>query len=388
MRDALTVFTVFLRLGCYAFGGPVAHLSYFRRECVQRRRWLDEPTFAACIALTQMLPGPGSSQVGMLIGWARAGFRGAVAAWVGFTLPAAVLMTAIAELSAISPFSIRWTHGLLAVAAAVVASAIVSMRRSLVTDVPRALLAFGVLLASLFFPSPWTPPLCIVLAALLGTAFVRTTSGATARIGIVVPPVVARIAAMLFLVSLVIAPLIAAHARASLLGLTGQLYVIGSLVFGGGHVVLPLLQSSVVSSGAATSSQVLTGYAAVQAMPGPLFSIAAYVGAVAHGGRFGAIGALAGICAIYAPSFLLLLATLPLYSRMASDVRFRSAIAGANAGVVGLLAATFITPIASSALRTPVDLALAVAAFVALHVGRVPPWAVVAGGALAGFIIR
>lgn len=388
MARPLEVLLAFLRLGCTSFGGPVAHLAYFRTEFVARRKWVDDAQFAECVALTQLLPGPGSSQTGMLIGWRAAGAPGALCAWIGFTAPSAILMTAIAMTAGASKFMNAPLHGLLLVATAVVLSAILTMRATLAPDLPRIAIALGVCAIVLAWRAPAAAPVAIGLAAFAGT-FVLHQRVATAkasldlgisrRTGVVV--------LVLFAIGLTGLQVLASVLKTPALELPALLARVGSLVFGGGHVVLPLLQTQAAATGIVDSRTILAGYAAAQAMPGPLFSIGAYVGAAAFDGSLGVWGALLGTVAIFAPSFPLLAGVAPFYRTLAAQRRFRSALAGANAGVVGLLAAAFITPIWTSAIHSLLDGVLAAAAFLAVHALKVPAWAVVLAGALAGFLL-
>lgn len=388
MRSPLEVLLAFLRLGCLSFGGPVAHLAYFRTEFVHRRHWVDDAAFAECVALSQLLPGPGSSQTGMLLGWLAAGPAGAVAAWIGFTLPSAVLMAAIALLL---PHATNLQggalHGLLLVATAVVASAIVTMRATLAPDLRRIIVLFAAFFLVLLVPLPAIGPLAIGLAALAGALWLHgripTTQpqldlGISRRAGFVVLG--------LFACVLVGCALAARTSGSHPIVLFSLLFRVGSLVFGGGHVVLPLLQSQVAASGLTDAQTVLTGYAAAQAMPGPLFTIASYVGASAYSGSLGAWGALLGTVAIFAPSFFLLPGVAPFYGTLARGQRFRAALAGANASVIGLLAAAFVTPIWTNAVHGLADVVVATIAFALLQVARVPSWAVVLAGALTGAV--
>ncbi len=387
MTTLLKVFLTFLRLGCTSFGGPVAHLAYFHREFVDRRRLLDDAAFGECIALTQLLPGPSSSQTGMLIGWIEAGPLGALAAWVGFTLPSALLMTAFAlALPRIDPHA-GWLHGLLLVATAVVASAIVTMRATLAPDWSRLLVAAGVFALVLAVRVPAITPIAIGAAAALGAiALYGRIPTAQARLDLHVSRRAGAAILILFAAAFVALAVWAASGdRVGMLAAT--LFRVGSLVFGGGHVVLPLLQTQVASAQIVSARSLLAGYAAAQAMPGPLFTIASYVGARAYDAAFGPYGALVGTVAIFAPSFFLLAGIAPFYRALAANERVRAALAGANAGVIGLLAAALVTPIWSSAVHSPRDIAFVVAAFIALHLAKVPAWAVVLLGALAGLII-
>lgn len=388
MRKVLDVFLTFLRLGCTSFGGPVAHLAYFQREFVERRRWLDDAAFGECVALTQLLPGPGSSQTGMLLGWLRAGPAGAIGAWVGFTLPSAVLMAAFALAVPHANVHAGWLHGLLLVAVAVVAAALVSLRRALAPDLARSLLAIGVLAAILLAPPyPIITPLVIAVAAIIGLFLPETYAAARPQLDLQLSRS-AGIVAFALLVLTFAALGLWATSGAHLAILSNTLFRIGSLVFGGGHVVLPLLQTQAVAAGIVDGRTILAGYAAAQAMPGPLFSIASYVGASAWGSTLGVAGAIAGTIAIFAPSFFLLAGVAPFYRQLATNKRFRAALAGANAGVVGLLAAAFVTPIFVTSIRTPLDGAAALVAFAAIQYAKVPAWIMVILAALFGFIVE
>jgi chromate transporter len=389
MPRALDVFFQFLRLGTTSFGGPVAHLAYLRRAFVEREAWLDDATFGECVALTQLLPGPGSSQTGILIGWLRAGPAGAFAAWAGFTLPSAALMTLIAEAQLRVSAASGWMHGLLLVAAGTVASAIVAMRRALAPDLPRLGLAIGVAAATLCVARSFLAPVAIAAAALAGAVLLR------GRIPIAQPQVnlrVTRAAGALVLAAFAVSAF-ALFAWWNVTGsrlalLAGTLFSVGSLVFGGGHVVLPLMQSQLATAGIISQSDLLAGYAAAQAMPGPLFSISAYAGDRAFGGSLGWTGALTGTLAIFAPSFFLLAGIAPFYRMLAANEVFRCAIAGANAGVLGLLAAAFVSPIFVTSIRSIPDGVVALAAFAAVTYAKAPAWLIVLLGALAGYALE
>ncbi len=388
MPRLFDVFVTFLRLGCTSFGGPVAHLGYFEREFVARRKWLDHETFAECIALTQLLPGPGSSQTGMLIGWLTAGPSGAFAAWAGFTLPSAVLMTAFAIALPRATTHAGWLHGLLLVAAAVVASAITTMRTTLAPDVLRIGLAIAIMALVLLLPVPIITPIAVAIAALFG-AFVLygrvTTSEPKLNLQVSRRAGIAALVAFA-LAFVVLGAWAASGSHAGIL--TDALFRIGSLVFGGGHVVLPLLESQMAATGIVSPASILAGYAAAQAMPGPLFTISSYTGAAAFNGSLGIAGAVLGTVAIFAPSFFLLTGVAPFYRTLATNERFRAAIAGANAGVIGLLAGAFVNPIFTSAVRTWLDFIFVLLAFSIIHYVRVPAWIVVILGALAGFALE
>lgn len=386
--EAAAVFLTFLRLGCVSFGGPAAHLSYFREEFVTRRGWLDDETLAECIAVSQILPGPGSSQTGMLIGYLRAGRLGALLAWLGFTLPSATLMTLLGAGLFSSAALAPALHGLLLVAVAVVAVALLTMRSALVRDIPRVILMVFAAAAVLLWPLPLASPAAIVLCALVAALFLRVDApenrsllrargsvGTSVAIGAV------------FMILALAAVLYVPSSQMPQLSIAAKMFAVGSLVFGGGHVVLPLMQAQLVQDGIATPSQLISGYAAAQAMPGPLFTIAAYAGRVAYGGTAGPPGAAIATICIFAPSFFLLAAVLPFYERVRNSVYARRAIAGANAAVVGLLAAAFVTPIWTSAVHDVRDVIAASVAFVALRWWHAPPWLVVLAGVIGGAVL-
>jgi chromate transporter len=387
MRKVLDVFLTFLRLGCTSFGGPVAHLAYFQREFVQRRHWVDDATFGECVALTQLLPGPSSSQTGMLLGWLCAGPPGAVAAWIGFTLPSAVLMTVFALALPRVDVHAGWLHGLLLAAAAVVASAIVSLRRSLVPDLAHAALTIAVLALILAAPFAFVTPLAIGGSALVGLTLPSTYVASEPRLDLRIPQRGGVTVLLLLVVTFVALRIWASHGT-HLAILANTLFRIGSLVFGGGHVVLPLLQTQAVLAGIVDSRAILAGYAAAQAIPGPLFTLAAYVGARAWNSSLGVSGALVAVVAIFAPSFFLLAGVAPFYRRLSASGQFRAALAGANAGVVGLLCAAFVNPIFTTAVRTPLDGIVALVAFAAVQYANVPPWVIVILAALFGYIVE
>ncbi len=371
MRRVIEVFTVALRLGLTSFGGPIAHLGYFRTEYVQRRRWLGEADYAELVALAQFLPGPSSSQVGAAVGYARAGAPGAAAAWLGFTLPSAVALAGFAALSrSIDVASAPWLHALKLVAVAVVLDAVIGMARTLANTTRTASLAAGVALAVLLLPvAAWTQVVCLVAAAGAGVLLLRdrrpVESAAPVRVPRAVGATLLGLAAVLFL----LAPLLA---RGPLGSVVAAAYRSGALVFGGGHVVLPLLQSQVVPD-PVPQADFLAGYGATQAVPGPLFTFASYLGEVVAG----PVGAIAATLAIFAPGLLLLFGTLPFWSAVRAKPVVRAALTGVNAGVVGLLAAALLTPIATSSLTSPLDVVYAAVLFAAVRFGRRPAWQVV-----------
>lgn len=386
----IEVFRVALKLGLTSFGGPVAHLGYFRDEYVVRRRWLDEAAYADLVALCQFLPGPASSQVGIAVGLLRAGYAGAVAAWVGFTLPSAVALVLFAYgVTAIGDISgSGWLHGLKVVAVAVVAQAVLGMMRSLAPDRERATLAVAAAAIALVMPSTFGQIGAIALGGLVGLGFLPK---AAVTAGTQLPLAVGRRTGAILLVSffglLVGLPWLAASLRIHSLDLFDAFYRAGSLVFGGGHVVLPLLQASVVPPGWVSNDAFLAGYGAAQAVPGPLFTFAAYLGAVMGPQPNGWPGAVLCLSAIFLPSFLLVVGMLPFWDGLRRRGRVQSALRGVNAAVVGVLLAALYDPVWTAGIGSPYDFALAAVAFLLLFMWQTPPWLVVAFGAAGGALI-
>lgn len=403
--SALEVLGVFSRLGLTSFGGPVAHLGYFHEAFVVRRGWLSERAYADLVAFCQFLPGPASSQVGMAIGWRRAGIRGLLAAWAGFTLPSALLLLGFAYgVGAMGDLEgAGWITGLKAAAVAVVAQAVLGMARTLASGPRTATIAGGAVIALLLLPATGAPlalvqVAVIVAAGLAGLWWVAPPSsvaeGGAAdgeRLAGAVRPGAAIACLVVFGLGLAVLPLLAAVAGAGgIAGLVDTFYRAGSLVFGGGHVVLPLLQAE--TAGTVTHDEFLAGYGAAQAVPGPLFTFAGYLGAVSTSGPGGALGAAIALVAVFTPSALLVVGALPYWDRLRRAVRAQRALAGVNAGVVGLLAAAFYDPVLTqgvlAAPSPPSALALVVTAYVALTQWRTPPWAVVvAAGAVGGLLL-
>ncbi len=384
----LEVLGVFTRLGLTSFGGPVAHLGYFRQEIVVRRKWIDERAYADLVALCQFLPGPASSQVGISLGMARAGIPGGLAAWLGFTLPSAIALTIFAYvtngLHAVA--NAGWLHGLLVVAVAVVAQAVWGMATTLCPDRPRATLAILAAITALLWPTALSQIVILAVAGLLGWWLLRTQQPPEPlSLTLAIPRRLAVGCWIVFFGLLVGLPLLRLGVHAQALALFDSFFRVGSLVFGGGHVVLPLLQREVVPPGWVSNDQFITGYAAAQAVPGPLFTFSAYLGAVSKPAPNGWIGAMIALVAIYLPSFLLLLGILPFWNRLRSLGSIQAALRGINAAVVGILLAALYQPIWTSAIHTPVDFALSLAAFGLLVLWKWPPWLVVLLSALIGF---
>ena len=391
----LEVLRVFGRLGLTSFGGPIAHLGYFREEIVVRRRWLDEATYADLVALCQFLPGPASSQVGIGIGILRAGLLGGLAAWIGFTLPSAIAMALFAlgvvSLGAGAAESVL--HGLKVVAVAVVAQAVWGMARSLCPDRERATLAIGAALAMLALPALGLPValgqvVVIAIGALIGWRLLRAPLGESSLPHAVpIGRALALACWALFFGLLVGLPLLRLAAPSEGLAVVDSFYRVGSLVFGGGHVVLPLLQAEVVPTGWVTDSQFVAGYGAAQAVPGPLFTFSAYLGAARSIPPNGWAGAALALVAIFLPSFLLVVGALPFWEGLRARAAAQAALRGVNAAVVGLLLAALYQPVWTSAILGPADFGLALAAFGLLQLWKVPPWLVVVLAALAGALI-
>ena len=388
--NCLEVFWAFLKLGLSSFGGPVAHLGYFRTEFVERRQWLDEKSYADLVALCQFLPGPASSQVGMALGQQRAGWLGSLMAWIGFTMPSALALIlfayGIARYSDLAASGA--VHGLKVVAVAVVAQAVWGMAKSLCPDRTRAALAIFSALLTLVLPT-WLGQLGAILACgLIGWRAVRLSHEAPVpHVGYGVSRTAGLAALMLFFALLLGLPLVVAATGSPLWALVEGFYRSGALVFGGGHVVLPLLQSAVVPSGAVGNSAFLAGYGAAQAVPGPLFTFAAYLGAVMQGPLSGWQGGLVFLLVIFVPAWLLVIGALPFWDALRQRDAIRSAMAGVNAGVVGILLSALYDPVWTSAIHGRADFGLALAAFGLLVYARTSPVLVVLLGAAAGGLL-
>lgn len=384
------VLRVSLHLGLTSFGGPIAHLGYFRDEFVARRKWLDEKTYADLVALCQFLPGPASSQVGIAVGLLRAGYAGALAAWIGFTLPSALALVLFAYgVGAVGDvLGSGWLHGLKVVAVAVVAQAVLGMMRTLAPDRERATLAVVAAAIVLAVPSAWGQIGAILLGGMVGAVLLRDHAPAN---HVSLPLAVSRwtgaVLLILFFVLLVGLPLLAATVPSQSVKLFDAFYRAGSLVFGGGHVVLPLLQASVVPPGWVTNDAFLAGYGAAQAVPGPLFTFAAYLGAVMGPQPNGWIGAALCLVAVFLPSFLLVIGMLPFWDQLRRLPVAQSVLRGVNAAVVGLLLAALYNPVWTAGVTGPYDFAMAIAAFLLLFMWQVPPWLVVLLSALGGAAI-
>jgi len=385
------VLRIFLRLGLTSFGGPVAHLGYFRAEFIERRHWLDEGAYADIVALCQFLPGPASSQTGISIGLLRAGLPGALCAWLGFTAPSALAMilfgygvTALGNLA-----DSAWLHGLKIVAVAVVAQAVWGMARNLCPDRERATIAVGVAMVVLAIPSALGQIGAIAGGGLVGWWLLRNGPQLPEQelLAIHLPRAWSIAALASFVALLVGLPMLAAANPSHALALFDSFYRSGSLVFGGGHVVLPLLQAAVVPPGWVTNDAFLAGYGAAQAVPGPLFTFSAYLGTVMGPAPNGWLGGLICLAAIFLPSFLLLIGVLPFWDTLRRRSGVRSALRGVNAAVVGLFLVALYRPVWTSAILGPADFAIGILAFLMLALWAMPPWLVVIFGAVAATVV-
>lgn len=385
------VFLAFLRLGVTSFGGPVAHLGYFRDDLVVRRRWMDDRAYADLVALCQFLPGPASSQVGFAMGLQRAGVLGALAAFAAFTLPSAILLVAFAAGAALvaGPIGAGALAGLKIIAVAIVAHAVQGMARTLTPDARRAGIAVVALAMALLLPAAPGQLGALAVGILAGVLLLR---GVEEPSPTALPPFGVRrgvaIACLgLFVVLLVVLPVLAATTGSGAVALTDAFFRAGALVFGGGHVVLPLLQAGVVETGWVSAEAFLSGYGAAQAVPGPLFTFSAYLGAVSDVGPGGVVGAGLALAAIFVPGFLVLVGVLPFWDAVRERPRVRAAMRGANAAVVGILGAALYTPVFTTAITGPGPLLLAAVGFVLLTAFKAPAWAVVILGAAGGVVL-
>ena len=378
--NALAIFLIFLKLGATSFGGPIAHLGYFRAEFVARRTWLDERAFADLVALCQFLPGPASSQVGIALGLLKGGLPGALLAWLGFTLPSALAMIAfgMAVKGLDAGANHMWLHGLKVVAVAVVAQALWGMGRSLCPDRARASMAVAAAIVASLIPSALAQIAVILVGGIIGRLWLVPQGSLphspmpfklTKRFGIG--------ALALFFILLLLSPLAARESGLYVLQLFDAFFRAGALVFGGGHVVLPLLQAQLVPRGWLSNDAFLAGYGAAQAVPGPLFTISAYFGAASSQSPNGWVGALVALVAIFLPGFLLVIGVLPLWEEARRNPAFQSVALGVNASVVGLLLAAFYQPVWVNGILSAADFMLAVTGYLLLVFWSAPPWLVV-----------
>jgi chromate transporter len=386
------VFTAFLKLGLTSFGGPIAHLGYFRDELIVRRKWLDESAYADLVALCQFLPGPASSQVGFSLGVLRGnGLLGGLAAWFGFTMPSALILFAFAMGAAAftGPVAEGFLHGLKLVAVAVIAQAIWGMSRTLTPDRARAGIAFGAIAIVVLFAGSFGQIAAIALGACAGLWLCRgETAPVSGHLNFPVTQRAGVVALGLFAALLLIPPVVVTMSHPQGLALFDAFYRSGALVFGGGHVVLPLLQAQVVAPGWVSNEAFLAGYGLAQAVPGPLFTFAAYLGAVMGPSPNGVAGAIIALVALLLPGMLLVYGMLPFWDAMRTRPAAQAAMRGTNAAVVGILGAALYHPVWTSAVATPRDFALALGGFLLLTVWKLPPWIVVVLLAGAGILAQ
>jgi len=385
----LEVLKVSTRLGLTSFGGPIAHLGYFHEEYVKRKKWLDEKNYADLVALCQFLPGPASSQVGIAIGIQRAGLIGGLMAWIGFTLPSAIaLMIFALVLKGMNIQQTGWLHGLMIVAVAVVAQAVWSMASKLATGRIRGAIAILSAVVTLLIPASMVQVAIIIIAGIIGWIFLKSDSSQEIKpIQIRIGKKTGIVFLTLFFGFLILLPLLRIVIHNQGFAMFDSFYRAGALVFGGGHVVLPLLQQDVVPTGWMTNAQFLAGYGAAQAVPGPLFTFSAYLGFVTNTFPNGVIGGILALLAIFLPAFLLVAGALPFWNIIRTKHSFQSALSGINASVVGILIAALYNPVWTSAIKTSYDFSLAIIAFGLLMIWKLPPWIVVIISALGGMVI-
>lgn len=385
MKTLMEVFLVSTKLGLTSFGGPIAHLGYFHNEYIRKRRWMDERSYADLVALCQFLPGPASSQVGIGIGMIRAGLLGGLIAWIGFTLPSVIALVCFALL--LQGFDIGnagWIHGLKMVAVAIVAQAVLGMGQKLAPDKIRATLAIVVASVTLMWQTAFSQVLLIAAAGLTGLwIYRRTTVEEAPSLIVPVNRTFAVLCLIVFFGLLAALPLLRQAYDGGWLSMFDSFYRSGALVFGGGHVVLPLLEREVVSAGWVGKEDFLAGYGATQAVPGPLFTFAAYLGAMA----IGVPGAIIATIAIFLPAFLLVAGALPFWNSLRKSPRVQGALVGINAAVVGILLAALYDPLWTTAIGAPSDFALASILFVMLVFWKAPPWIVVLAGIAGGMLL-
>ncbi|MCU5392571.1 chromate transporter [Bacillus toyonensis] len=382
-RLLVEIFLVSFKLGLTSFGGPVAHLGYFHHEYVQKRKWMDEKSYGDLVALCQFLPGPASSQVGMGVGLLRGGLLGAIISWIGFTLPSVLVLVFFASfLNQFEIGSTGWIHGLKLVAVAIVAHAIWGMAQKLTPDRNRATIAIVTAAIALLWPSSWTQIILILLSGLIGWLLYKTPQNAQVyKIQISISKTMASSCLILFFGLLLLLPIL--RPLSPHIALFDSFYRSGSLVFGGGHVVLPLLESEFVQNGLMTKEQFLAGYGLTQAVPGPLFTFASYIGAVLNG----TTGAVIATIAIFLPAFLLVIGVLPFWDSVRKVPAIQGTLLGVNAAVVGILIAAFYDPIWTSTIMNASDFVFASLFFGLLTFWKTPPWIIVILGAFGGYVI-
>jgi chromate transporter len=385
IKPLIEILLVSTRLGLTSFGGPIAHLGYFHNEYIRKRKWMDEKSYADLVALCQFLPGPASSQVGIGIGVIRAGVLGGIVSFIGFTLPSVVALSLFALiLHSVDIGDAGWIHGLKIVAVAVVAQAILGMAQKLTPDLKRKAIALFALVGTLLWQTAFTQVGIILFSAIIGfLLYKQQAESVDAKIHFPISRRFAVICLSLFLGLLILLPILREITSLRWIAMFDSFYRSGSLVFGGGHVVLPLLEREFVPTGWITKEAFLAGYGAAQAVPGPLFTFAAYLGAVMNGWK----GGLLATVAIFLPAFLLILGTLPFWNSLRRNPRIKGALMGVNAAVVGILMAAFYHPIWTSSILAPIDFSFAAILFSMLVYWQLPPWIIVVTGAVGGSLM-
>ncbi|SDI47043.1 chromate transporter [Alteribacillus bidgolensis] len=386
LKTLLEILIISTRLGLTSFGGPIAHLGYFHEEYIRRRKWMDEKSYADLVALCQFLPGPASSQVGIGIGVMRAGVLGGILAFIGFTFPSVIALVIFALiLQGMDVNTLGWIQGLKIVAVAVVLHAIVNMAKKLTPDVQRKTIALFALIVTLLWQTAFTQVGVILMSALIGyVLFKHQELDGNTHFNFPISKRFGSTCLVIFFSLLIILPFLREITSLNWVAMFDSFYRSGSLVFGGGHVVLPLLEREFVPTGWLSEESFLAGYGAAQAIPGPLFTFAAYLGAVINGWQ----GGLLATAAIFLPAFLLILGTLPFWDALRSHPKIKGALMGVNAGVVGILISAFYHPIWTSSILDPIDFAFAAVLYSMLAFWKLPPWIVVVTGALGGALIH
>lgn len=385
LKSLLEILFISTRLGLLSFGGPVAHLGYFYNEYIERRKWMDEKSYADLVALCQFLPGPASSQVGIGIGVIQAGVLGGFVSFIGFTLPSVIILILFALiLQGLDVANAGWIHGLKIVAVAVVAHAILGMAQKLTPDLKRKIIALSALIATILWQTAFTQIGVVLLSACLGYLFFNQNyDNENDNLQVPISRGFAVICLSLFFGLLVLLPTLREATTLHWIAMFDSFYRSGSLVFGGGHVVLPLLEREFVPTGWINETDFLAGYGAAQAVPGPLFAFAAYLGAVMNGWQ----GGLLATIAIFLPAFLLIFGTLPFWGSLRRNPKIKGALMAVNAAVVGILISAFYQPIWTSSILTPLDFAFASILFSMLEYFKLPPWTIVITGAIGGSLM-
>lgn len=381
MKGYVHLFLIALRLGCTSFGGPTAHLGYFYDEYVKRRQWLTDTQYTHLVALCQFLPGPASSQVGFGIGVAKAGLIGGIISFLGFTLPSVLILVIFASLLQTSGMDMSWVNGLKIVAVAVVLNAILGMAQKLLPDMKTKIFALFTLVVTVLIAHPASQVLALTIVGLIGLFVFKHEQSETTQVRLFqIRRSVGISALILFFSLLIVLPIANALSASSWIAMIDHFYRSGALVFGGGHVVLPLLEGAFVGGKMISADDFITGYALAQAVPGPLFTFASYIGTVMSGW----LGAIIATLAIFLPAFLLLVGVLPFWERVQNNAHMRKVLKGVSAGVVGILVAAFYNPILTSAVHTRIDFVFAAVLFVLLAYCKVPSWAIVILGIIGG----